>query len=292
MACIFVSHAIGDSDIAGPLVDALEEFLEISRKEITCVGVAGCSQPTIGRLQELMLQEIESCKALFLILTRKSVGSPWVLGEAGAAWALRKEIVPILSHDLRDDEIPPFLSGHLFVRGDLTNVESLLPSLFGDLSTIIGVQKREQPRTEKLNLLISRLHSRISERPEPLLYKYGVGRFTANVYLGLLDGHDGGFTRESIQFAYNRNWKILPDPIEQKRDVWIKDMDQDARIHGKVFFNGPAIRLDSLDYNPHSGTEVKTPVLEFRPTCWHDYAISNKQIEESVLVPGKGLVSI
>ena len=124
---------------------------------------------------------------------------------------------------------------------------------------------------------------------------YSVGRFRANVYLDLLGGGDQAFDRQSLNFDYQHEWMLLPNPIQEKREPWIKEEENEAKIKGSAFFNGPAVRLHSFQINvfqSSGGDERKRPLLQFRPTCWYDYVVSNRRIDMEVFVPEKGFTTI
>jgi len=124
---------------------------------------------------------------------------------------------------------------------------------------------------------------------------YSVGRFRANVYLDLLGGGDQVFDRHNLNFNYQHKWVLLPNSIQKKRESWIKEEENEAKINGSAFFNGPAIRLHSFQLNVYQssgGDERKMPLLQFRPTCWYDYVVSNRRIDMGVSVPEKSFTTI
>lgn len=289
---IFISHANSDTDIATALVRTLESSFGISRDEITCMGVSGCRQPTIGSLSNALKLDLRSCQMLFAILTEKSVGSSWVLAEIGAAWIQDKPIVPILCRGLREDQVPPSLRQELFINGDQADIRSKIISALDEVSNLMEMSDHH-PR--HIDALIKRIRHRRDEVRDKSLEHYQVGRFIANVFVELLDGGDAGFKRGSLRFKYRHKWEHLPKPVQEKQELWIREQQRDARVKKHDFFNGPAIRLHSLHPNTQQttpGPEGKNPIIELRPSCWYDYAASNKQIDQKVFVPGKGMVSI
>lgn len=297
MSCkIFISHDHADKEIAEKLVTTIVEYLNIGPGEITCTSVEGFRQPYIASLPGSIKEDLKSCKAFFAILSEKSIGSSWVLSEIGAAWILDKNIVPILCRGLKHGDIPDLVRDPLAIIGDDTNLNSKIVSLLKVLSERIDVSLKSKPNTKKVNSLISKMQLRKDYVHDISLYnRYKIGRFSANVYLGLLGGGDQVFDYKTLEFEYEHKWELLPQPIKEKRDSWISDMEKDAKFKNYEFFNGPAIRLHSFHlktYQSPTGKEMRNPLLVFRPTCWYDYAVSNKKIDENVLVPDKGLTSI
>jgi hypothetical protein len=124
---------------------------------------------------------------------------------------------------------------------------------------------------------------------------YSIGQFRANVYLDLLGGGHQVFDRQNLNFDYQHEWVLLPNPIQEKREPWIKEEENETKIKGSAFFNGPAVRLHSFQLNvfqSSGGDERKRPLLQFRPTCWYDYVVSNRRIDMEVFVPEKGFTTI
>lgn len=117
--------------------------------------------------------------------------------------------------------------------------------------------------------------------------RYRIGDVQADVYMDLLGGGDQYFDRNNLKFEYKHEWASLPEPIERGRKTRIENMEREAKEKGQIFFNGPAIRLQSFDLNviqSTNGKEEKQPILYLRPTCWHDFALANRDINEKILV--------
>ena len=54
--------------------------------------------------------ELSSCDIFMVLLSPNSVGSSWVLQELGAAWALEKPIIPVVTHPAVLTRIPMYIS--------------------------------------------------------------------------------------------------------------------------------------------------------------------------------------
>lgn len=124
--------------------------------------------------------------------------------------------------------------------------------------------------------------------------RYRVGNITANVFMDLMGGGDQSFDCNNLNFEYEHVVEPLPEPIEARRDSRIKQLEAEARERGHVFFNGPAIRLHSFSLNitqASNGREEKNPILYFRPTNWYDYALSNRNLDEKILIPGRNVIT-
>jgi hypothetical protein len=97
---IFLSYAAGDSALALELKDLL------AHEGLTCfmaekdIGVATQWQPAIHAA-------LLRARWVLLLLTPRSLERPWVLLEIGAAWALRKDLIPALVHVSPEDLVEP-----------------------------------------------------------------------------------------------------------------------------------------------------------------------------------------
>jgi hypothetical protein len=87
---IFASYSMNDAQYARKLRDAL--------KVIPGVRI----YPTESIIPDKnfvtkMRDEISACDVFFVIITHESAPSHWVLQELGAAWALEKIIIPVVT---------------------------------------------------------------------------------------------------------------------------------------------------------------------------------------------------
>lgn len=74
-------------------------------------GVVG-GKPLADQLREA----IASCECAVFVATSRSVASPWCLGELGAFWGAGKPVVIyIADHTIADRDLPPQLTGHVWV---------------------------------------------------------------------------------------------------------------------------------------------------------------------------------
>src|SRR5438552_17458085 len=102
---VFVSHASSDKDLADKFVDLLVAGLGLRNEQVFCSSVDGqgipAGQQFIGYIRTTLS---ESALAVFLI-TEAFLASRFCMCEMGAAWALNKEVFPIL--------FPPLTPGDL-----------------------------------------------------------------------------------------------------------------------------------------------------------------------------------
>lgn len=88
---IFLSYASGDAHLANELKNTFEE------KGVQCFMAE--KDITVATQWEMAIREaLRASKYILLLLTPRSIDRPWVLLETGAAWALEKDIIPVLVH--------------------------------------------------------------------------------------------------------------------------------------------------------------------------------------------------
>ena len=117
--------------------------------------------------------------------------------------------------------------------------------------------------------------------------RYRVGNVEARVLVDLFGGGDDTFDRRSLLFEYQHSWVPLSPLIEPFKDTWVSEARAEASRQRRELFNGPCIRLHAFKPNvdqSDDGSERKTPILSFRPTCWFDYVASNRQLDREIQV--------
>ncbi len=116
MRRIFISHTTDSQDYARGLKEAFKDFADaffINETEMSP-----------GRsIAEDMRKKLESADCIVVLLTERSVESPWVLFEIGAAEALGKQILPVLLAELDMDRLDYLIRDLAYV-----DARSLRPS--------------------------------------------------------------------------------------------------------------------------------------------------------------------
>ena len=88
---IFLSYAAADREYARKLRSLLSQ-----RSNLYVFTLEGLSA---GEAWESKLKdELSQCDIFIVLLSSNSVNSKWVLSELGAAWALNKLIIPVVTH--------------------------------------------------------------------------------------------------------------------------------------------------------------------------------------------------
>ena len=130
---IFLSYSLVDKEYAQKLRNSLygHEDLSIFSLEMLSAG---------EDWQSRLKNEISQCDIFIILLSPKSIESSWVLRELGAAWALDKIIVPILTQPELLSRIPIQIEGVQSI--DINYLEEH-PEL---LSCIIDQYKENMPK--------------------------------------------------------------------------------------------------------------------------------------------------
>ena len=107
---IFISHKETDVVIASKLVDYLLAALEVSDEEVLCTSVPGHQLAFGMSIPEQLRDGLSTSTAIIGLLTQDSIKSSWVTFELGAAWGLKKMVVPLLGPGLVYGDLPGPLS--------------------------------------------------------------------------------------------------------------------------------------------------------------------------------------
>ena len=101
---VFLSYAITDRVQAHKLRSLLSKRpnLRVFSTEMLSAG---------ENWEPKLRDELSQCDIFLVLLSPSSVDSPWILHELGAAWALNKPIIPIVTRPGLFSKIPLELSG-------------------------------------------------------------------------------------------------------------------------------------------------------------------------------------
>jgi TIR domain len=102
---IFLSHAPADTVLARKIRSLLVRH---SSSSVFTNEDLSAGENWQSKLQK----ELETADVFVALLTPESVGSSWVLQETGAAWALDKPIIPLVTRLDILDRFPIQLRGH------------------------------------------------------------------------------------------------------------------------------------------------------------------------------------
>jgi len=101
---VFISYSSSDSTLAKELKDSLEALGK-------SVFMAEVSINLGERWEPSILESLRNCAVLIVLATVHSLGAPWLIFEAGAAWALGIPIACALDH-VTQSQLPAALSSY------------------------------------------------------------------------------------------------------------------------------------------------------------------------------------
>jgi TIR domain len=96
---VYLSYSIKDRDWVSAFSDSLRTFGVSAWFDFSSL-VSG------ENLEDRMQEALRDSRFLVVILSSNSVDSPWTFFELGAAIADRKTIIPVVTGDVRPEQIP------------------------------------------------------------------------------------------------------------------------------------------------------------------------------------------
>jgi len=166
---LFISHSSADHMIVEAFINFLEKsFVGENKPQIRCTSVEGYKL-ALGDTPKTKLPPEISSSLVICLLTPRSLQSPWVLFELGAAWGLASRVIPLL-HNIRHDQLPAALSGD--IAGYLTSRSDVL-SIIAQINSTVGWGTEPPGRIDKaLSDLIDAVNKVDATASERLLQRH------------------------------------------------------------------------------------------------------------------------
>jgi len=139
---IFISHKESDVKIAEKLVEFLLAALDIEEEKVLCTSVPGHMLKFGPPVPEQLRDGLVTSAVLIGLLTQDSVGATWVIFELGAAWGLKKLVIPILGPGLKFSDIPGPLGNSPGVQINATNASSRLMDAVNQIASQLGLTQK------------------------------------------------------------------------------------------------------------------------------------------------------
>jgi hypothetical protein len=96
MADVFVSHSSADKPLVDDLFDLLQTGCDLRRESIFCSSVDGAGIETGAEFVAWINDNLGDARLVLLVLSPNYYSSKFCLAEMGAAWALGKEVFPLM----------------------------------------------------------------------------------------------------------------------------------------------------------------------------------------------------
>jgi hypothetical protein len=136
---IFVSHISEEREIAALIKRAMTEaFGPVAVFTSSDVGSVGAGENWLNAIKKALARSA----AIIVLCSQESIVRPWVQFELGAAWMLKKRIIPICHSGLRTEHLSIPLS--LFEAVEL-GTESGLRKLYGGVVKALKVKAERVP---------------------------------------------------------------------------------------------------------------------------------------------------
>ena len=100
MPLIFISHAANDKSVIEDFIDLLQTGCDIRQDEIFCSSVDGIGIETGAEFVDWIHDSLYRCNLAILFLTPNYFASRFCVAEMGAAWALKKDVFPLVVPDM------------------------------------------------------------------------------------------------------------------------------------------------------------------------------------------------
>jgi hypothetical protein len=119
---------------------------------------------------------------------------------------------------------------------------------------------------------------------EPFNYTFGPINIPFHVFLQNVDGWGPG----DVEIKYNPDKLTLPEDIAEYKDKIIKQKEEDAKKNGKVFFDGPQVRMRNYGHRVVGDESVMKLYLEFGPGSYFTHACTGQILDEKILKDDAG----
>jgi len=250
---IFISYSHRDSGIAKNLVSKLEEAglrCFIAEKDIAA-----------GELWESRIKKaIINAKRVFLLITPRSKNSLWVATEAGAAWALEKELIAGLMF-VESNELIDVIRRHQARRVESQEeVQALVNELAPKTVTVSSKLTGQWVDPIDGDTVYFR---QMGDRAVGF-YDYGSGNRKVGIYRGVLDNS-----------VFEYHWKWLERDLSGKGRMVVATKNI-VRIDSVDFFAAVVVRSRHENYRCSSRKLIAQCVM---PPTVHNDDVSRRLLE-------------
>lgn len=175
MAKIFISHSSGNKELVEMLVEFLQVGMGVNRNDIFCTSLPR-SLPTGEAFIEKIRDELKESSAVLFLITEEYLKSLFCVTEMGAAWALGKQIYPLLTVDVEKLNRTPLLGLQMRFLNSADDL-SILYDEFCEREISMGRKTAEFNR--RLPEFIKKVNESVNG--ECLLKKYGDGYYYTEI---------------------------------------------------------------------------------------------------------------
>lgn len=203
---------------------------------------------------------IELCTHVVIYASPASINSAWVWLETGMGYGHRKPLIFYLDHPSLKLPLPFSHLRHVVNRQEFDG-------FVASLSQGREVRRRMSP---------------VEEFAKDKLYYYGDGWASA---VRLWGSEDVYFGRGRVGVEYTHDVFETPPELVASKERVLESKKMEAASRGRVFFNGPNVRLASFRVSPideSSAPETPYLTLHLGPIGWYDYEGLNEAFREQL----------
>jgi hypothetical protein len=141
MTKIFISHASEDKPIVEKFLTLILNLgLNIQTKEILCSSTSGTGISPGENWKDFIKNNLKNAEVVIMVITPNFKKSEMCQNEAGAAWALSKEIIPLIIEPINYDNVGVIFADKQIAK--ITESESL-DRLKDKLKKILEIESEE-----------------------------------------------------------------------------------------------------------------------------------------------------
>jgi hypothetical protein len=163
MPLIFISHAVVDKIIIDDFYDLLQMGCNLSREEIFCSSVEGAGIETGQDFTDWIHKTLNESEFVILFLTESYYASRFCVAEMGAAWALEKDVFPLVVPGIERDPGSVML-GRQTVLVDESGLDNLRDRIAKHHPSASEATARWSLKKDKF---LRKFREKISELPKP-----------------------------------------------------------------------------------------------------------------------------
>lgn len=168
MPKIFVSHASADKPLVDELFDLLQTGCDLRLENLLCSSVEGAGVSTGDEFITWINTNLCSADLIILLLTPNYYASKFCLAEMGAAWALQKDVFPLVLPTLARDP------GVLFLGRQAAHLDS--PGLDDLRDRVSKYHSNAAERTARWSIKKKRFLEKVDDiilaLPQPALVEW------------------------------------------------------------------------------------------------------------------------
>lgn len=163
MSGIFISHAEDDKPVVGGIVDLLQMGCNVDNNLIDCTSVEGAGIDIGSDFVEWVHEHLTDADLVILVASPNYLASRFCIAEMGAAWALEKDVFPLVLPG-QDRDVGGVFLGRQTAVVERTGLDQLRDKIAKHYPDAAENTARWSAKCEEF---LQSLEGRLEELPEP-----------------------------------------------------------------------------------------------------------------------------